>query len=300
MAPDRCPICAAQHIESACVVGTTTIWQCRACGLGWWDASAHDFAGFYEKDYYSGGNASPDRGYADYRALRQGQHATARRRLARIRTFAPGAHTLLDVGCGLGYFLEQALEQGWGAAGFEISAYARETMKSAVNAPVHGPPLEGIAERFDVVTAWDVLEHVANPLDFLRTLGSLVTEGGAIVLTTGDFASLTARVSGRRWHLFNLPEHLFFHTPDSMRILARKAGLHVRRIHHPGAFYPVSYLCERVARKMGLSLKLPFAQQWNVPVNLFDIMEALLVRAPLGTGEAEWSAGQKSEERNRP
>lgn len=275
MTCSTCPICRSTSLRQACCVSTTVIWRCCACGHGWWDWSGYDFTTFYDAAYYHGGHDT-DKGYGDYSGLRQSQLLTARRRLRRIRKACPGTRKLLDVGCGLGFFLEQALAEQWTARGYELSAYAASFVRERLKLVVYEGELDAVQETFDVVTAWDVLEHVTDTIDFLASLKRRITPYGRIVLSTGNFASVVARLSGARWHLFNLPEHVAFFTPASLRIAAQHAGLVVDSIRHPAAYYPVAYLRERLRKKLHLSLPRTCLDSLSVPVNLYDVMEVFL------------------------
>jgi SAM-dependent methyltransferase len=129
---------------------------------------------------------------------------------------------------------------------------------------------------FDVVTAWDVLEHLPEPRAAARELARIVRPAGRVVLSTGDAGSLVARLSGSRWHLYTLPEHLFFYTGESLRRLLADAGLRVVRMTREGSVYTLGYLMERL-RKSLLGRGAGSAARWpgaslGVPCNLFDIV----------------------------
>jgi SAM-dependent methyltransferase len=106
-----------------------------------------------------------------------------------LRRHAPrGAARLLDVGCGMGYFLERAKAAGWDVYGCDTSAAwvaaanARLGDERVLRAPASASLFDG--QRFDLVTAWDVVEHIYDPLPFLRTLAALLAPGGIVFLRT--------------------------------------------------------------------------------------------------------------------
>jgi SAM-dependent methyltransferase len=105
---------------------------------------------------------------------------------------------LLDVGCGLGVLLEQALEAGWDAHGCDTSgAWVREARaRVGADRVVHGSvPTTG---HFDVVTAWDVIEHVHDPLPFLAELGRRLAPGGRLFLRTPNLDYVLPVYAARR------------------------------------------------------------------------------------------------------
>ncbi len=138
-------------------------------------------------------------------------------------------------------------------------------------------------DTFDAVTLWDVLEHLPEPHAALAEIARILRPGGRLVLTTGDVGSLAARLSGSRWHLYTIPEHLFFYTRKSLRLLLEAHGFRVESLRAEGSTYTLGYLMERL-RKTLLRRSSPTRTRWpgselRVPVNLFDIVTA---RAVLG------------------
>jgi len=110
--------------------------------------------------------------------------------LERCRPF--GARRLFDVGCGMGFFLERAGAAGWESWGCEPSAsWALAAEHRVAKGRVfHGRleefPSEGA--EFDLVTAWDVLEHIFDPLSFLRRIASVLAPGGRLFVRTPNLA----------------------------------------------------------------------------------------------------------------
>ena len=129
---------------------------------------------------------------------------------------------VLDVGCGLGQFVEVANRSGWIAEGLEVS-------KGAVNfARRQGFPvqdqdfLSGEIEpdSFDLVTLFEVIEHVPNPAEFLHRAGEVVRPGGLVYLTTPNFASVDRFLLGEDWKVIG-SEHLSYFTPRTLKALVR-------------------------------------------------------------------------------
>jgi hypothetical protein len=113
-------------------------------------------------------------------------------------------------------------------------------------------------------------------------LARLLTAGGRLALTTGDVGSLVARLSGSRWHLYTLPEHLFFYSRESLRRLLAQHGFGVESMRAEGSSYSLGYLAERL-RKTLLRTPARRGGGWpgsglRVPVNLFDIVTVHAVK----------------------
>jgi hypothetical protein len=108
---------------------------------------------------------------------------------------------------------------------------------------------------------------------------ALLKSGGVFMLTTGDFASLAAKISGVRWHLLTPPDHLFYFTPRGLGELMRRVGFTDLKISYPHGHYSLDYLIERLAKNLpggawyrtSPRLRAPLAKVM-VPLNLWDIM----------------------------
>ena len=132
---------------------------------------------------------------------------------------------MLDVGCGLGQFVEVANRCGWKAEGLELSRGAVDFARRQ-GLPVRN--LDFLSEEiepnsFDLVTLFEVIEHVPNPAEVLLRAGEVVRPGGLVYLTTPNFASLDRFVAGKDWKIIH-PEHLTYFTPHTLRTLVKKTG----------------------------------------------------------------------------
>jgi SAM-dependent methyltransferase len=163
-----------------------------------------------------------------------------------------GSGNLLDVGCASGGFLQVCLRNGFQVTGVEPAKEFAERAEAALEgkgkvfcATLQEAPLR--ASSFDVVTLWDVLEHVADPVDFLRRCESLLKTGGYLFANVPDIASIQATLLGRRWPLL-LPEHFNYFTRASLDLCARKAGLRPLRFGRRPAFFSVGYILYRLAQ----------------------------------------------------
>jgi SAM-dependent methyltransferase len=155
---------------------------------------------------------------------------------------------VLDVGCSTGQFLTDVLGPGPRLYGIEINepAAARAAAKGVT---ILAGQLEELVAtpsdvRFDAITAFDVIEHVMEPLTFLRSLSSHLSKGGRILISTGNTAALSWRVSGPNYWYCGLPEHMVFANPRWFEWAAARCGMTVTRIA-PFAHQPRSTLRQR-------------------------------------------------------
>jgi 2-polyprenyl-3-methyl-5-hydroxy-6-metoxy-1,4-benzoquinol methylase len=133
---------------------------------------------------------------------------------------------LLDVGCGQGVMLRLMRDLGWQAEGIDLDERAVQVAQAAGLAARAGT-FESLAlpeAHYAAVTSSHVLEHVADPLGFLRSCRRLTRPGGRLALTTPNAGSLGARVFGARWRGLEPPRHFQVLTVRSLTRLAREAG----------------------------------------------------------------------------
>ncbi len=97
------------------------------------------------------------------------------------------------------------------------------------------------------MTAFDAFEHVYEPRRFLDAAHALLRPGGVLTITTPDVTSLLARVSGRGWVSFKIPEHVYYWSPATMRrVLAPRFD--VLEIRGAGQYATVGFLLRRALR----------------------------------------------------
>lgn len=295
-----CPVCLAAAATPRLQKAGTTILFCADCGSAFWQPGAgFDPAGIYGAGYFAGSDHAS--GYDDYASLEASLRHNFVRRLRTLGAPRAGAR-LLDLGAAYGFAVDEARRLGWRAAGLEVSAAAArraaETTRAAVIAVGDAQRVPFADDCFDVVTLWDVLEHLPDPHAAIGEVARVLRPGGRLLLTTGDVGSLAARVSGARWHLYTLPEHLFFYSREGVRRLLGAHGLRVERIRADAAHYPLGYLAERLRKTLlgriagggtqrgsdGQDRRRDAAApRWpgagiSIPVNLFDVVTVQAVR----------------------
>jgi SAM-dependent methyltransferase len=209
---------------------------CVSCGLGWQQSqpSIDELNATYE--------GLRDAAYMGEAENRRRAAGSALRVLQRYR--GDGARTLLDVGCSAGFFLETAVEAGWDATGVEPSRWMAERARERLGARVLTTTLEAArleGRRFDVVTMWDVLEHVRSPSDFIAQAKRHMAPGALLAINVPARDTLVARCLGRRWPLL-LPEHLYYFTRTSLRALLERAGFEVLGFHAHVVQFSVGYV----------------------------------------------------------
>jgi 2-polyprenyl-3-methyl-5-hydroxy-6-metoxy-1,4-benzoquinol methylase len=189
---------------------------------------------------------------------------------------------LLDVGAGSGKLVRYLRRRGVDAHGIEPSralfnrflagdaAFDCTTIDS--RGPLHG--------SYPVVTAFDVIEHVPDPVAVLRDIASVIEPGGAFFLSTPDVDSLPARMFGRHWH-FYYPYHLSYFGPRTLARAAAANGLRIVDCRHRGRRRSIGYIVRYVAEFIGGADAPRWAHrfdEWYLPTNLFDTMYVAFTR----------------------
>jgi 2-polyprenyl-3-methyl-5-hydroxy-6-metoxy-1,4-benzoquinol methylase len=134
---------------------------------------------------------------------------------------------MLDVGCGSGDLLIRMQKKGWKAMGIDVDAAAidKARRKHGVDAHVGVPAdLAAQGRLFDIVTADHVIEHVVDPIEFLRDCRRLLRPGGRVILKTPNAQSFGLRRYGGSWRGLEPPRHLHIFTMSALKSCALKSG----------------------------------------------------------------------------
>jgi 2-polyprenyl-3-methyl-5-hydroxy-6-metoxy-1,4-benzoquinol methylase len=231
----RCSLCRRTNPKALFRKQGRTFLRCRGCGLVWIDPmpSPEESRRYYDRAYEDGA-------YVPFAEAEEVRGWIARYRLEAIRKLAPPGRWL-DVGCSTGDFLAACgVEQGVQAEGIDLSAPAiRRARERGLHA--HAARVEDFepSEPYHTITAFDVLEHVIDPLGFLTRLRGWLAPGGTLALTLPDVSSAWARwLMGRHWFYYWPDEHLFYYDPHTVSRLLESAGFSVLRVER--AYKPLS------------------------------------------------------------
>jgi 2-polyprenyl-3-methyl-5-hydroxy-6-metoxy-1,4-benzoquinol methylase len=256
VAVDRCPMCGAEHFRLAISEPPYEIRRCQACGMGWTSPRLDErgLAGIYQADRYWSSESPKTQGYADYAGDQELYLDTFRKRLRYVLRDGPHGGRSLDVGAAAGFCMAAARELGFEVHGVELSprmaAHARDRLGLE---SIHVGTLDAAPfpdAHFDLITMWDVIEHLVDPGALLRRARELLAPGGLLVVETQDIDSRFARAAGAAWHHFKHAEHILHFTPSTARRLLEDSGFRVEELTHRygGKYVAPSFIAERAGR----------------------------------------------------
>jgi SAM-dependent methyltransferase len=219
-----CPLCGRSGTRDGVQLGGYPLYLCPGCSLRYAPQAfqvAVDYDGVYESAEYERDQV---RALHSTTASELAEHATYRAFFEQVPR-STGAR-LLDVGCGVGRFGLAAHGKGWDVTGIDVSPLAIEIGRRFAPFPLRAVPVEQlIAEgaQFDVVTAFEVLEHLSSPLAFVESIKRLLLPGGHAFFTVPNWECSTVQTSTRPDWL--PPIHLLFFTQPALLRAGELSGL---------------------------------------------------------------------------
>lgn len=237
----NCDVCNNINFKELFVKNGSAFLKCNQCGLIFNHPKLpeNDAKRFYNKDYYN-----PWRlGGAEKISTERNKTLTFNRWLIKIEKYRP-IGKILDTGCATGFFLETARKRGWLPYGVEISEYSAKIAQKKFGACVFtGSLIEAHFDdrEFDAVTAFDLIEHLNSPEEFLVEVFRILKPGGVIAICTINAESLSYKLMGMNWPHFK-PEHLYYFSPVSIKKMLHKSGFKTLRIIQAKKILSLDYI----------------------------------------------------------
>jgi len=215
----------------------------------------------------------------DYLKSKEARIKTAERDLAEIEKIKRNKGKILDIGCGAGFFLKAAKDKGWYEFGVELSKWAYNyCKKEGLN--VYNTSIEDAKfpkNFFDVITLWDVIEHIENPTVLLENVNALLKKDGILVLNTPDIGSLSAKIMGKNW-LNLMAMHIFYFDRKTIKLILNKTGFDIIKIKSYSRIILPKYAINWIKNYKVLFKVCDWILNWKVfndfkiNINLFDNM----------------------------
>jgi 2-polyprenyl-3-methyl-5-hydroxy-6-metoxy-1,4-benzoquinol methylase len=181
--------------------------------------------------------AELEKHYAGYPRNNAISEITVKRYNELLDQFEPYRKTgkILDVGCGDGHFLAVAANRGWKVYGTEFTDEAVAVGKKNGADVFKGRIQEfNLADNFDVITSFEVLEHIYDLQEHTARIYSLLRKGGLFYFTTPNINALSRRILGGKWTIIEYPEHLSYYTSRTVNRLLTNTGFRKNAIRTTG------------------------------------------------------------------
>jgi cyclopropane fatty-acyl-phospholipid synthase-like methyltransferase len=218
-----CPGCGSAAAPDPAELAGYRLYLCPRCTLRF-APEAFQASLDYDRVYRSAEyDAEQVQVVPTFTATDAAEHPTYRSFFRQVR-HRSGA-TLLDIGCGVGRFGHGAHARGWSVTGIDVSALAVAAGQATAPFPLRACSVEELVEeeqQFDVITAFEVLEHLSDPVGFLSNARRLLKPGGQAFCTVPNWNSKTVQTSARPDWL--PPIHLLFFTPVALQTVGEMSG----------------------------------------------------------------------------
>ena len=221
-----------------------------------------------------------------YLEERDGRVLTFERHLMPLEKLHAPPGKLLDVGAYSGVFVEIAQQHGWEAWGLEPSHWAVEQARGRGLNMIEGTLARaGLQDQsFDVVTLWDVVEHLADPFAEIQHTFRVLKSGGMLVMHTMDIDSLFARAMGKRWPWL-MEMHVYYFSHRTLTAMLEKAGFKVIRSVAQGRYLRLGYFATRIGgfssllgKLLGGLFKVLHLRQVPISINFGDLCTVYAVK----------------------
>ncbi|MCS7298818.1 MAG: class I SAM-dependent methyltransferase [Spirochaetia bacterium] len=152
--------------------------------------------------------------------------------------------SLLDIGCGIGVFIDMAKRRGFNIRGIDINKEILHLLPPDIRDRVIITDFANYEtnEKFDIITIWYVIEHLPNPREVLRKVWGLLKYGGILAISTPNGNGFTQTFKPKFYYSLVPEDHIFEFSPDSLSILLKEENFKVIKIVNTG-FHP-----DRVSR----------------------------------------------------
>ncbi len=229
-----CPVCTGSASEKFLTLKdhsisgeTFNISRCKTCGFKYTNPiPSEDTIGKYyqSKNYIS--HSDTNKGLINklYHLVRK---QSLKSKLKLVNQSGAEKGTILDIGCGTGYFLQACKETGWKTEGMEPDPSARTLAEKNTSQSIYSD-LFSIKEekKYDVITLWHVLEHVHKLNESIQHIHKLLKDNGRLIVAVPNCNSYDSITYNEFWAAYDVPRHLYHFTPPDMdKLLMRHSFL---------------------------------------------------------------------------
>ena len=219
-----CPICGRDQFKPSTTFQSIHLASCRNCGMSFvlripTEEELNEYYSHYARERYVS-----DLTIAKYKSL-----------LEKFNEYQKTGN-LLDVGCGSGFFLDVVKQSNWKGIGTEYGEasvqFCRKKGLDVYEGAIENQTFE--KEIFDVVTSFEVIEHLSYPIEHLERIFELLRPGGLLYITTPNFGSISRSLLKTKWKVIGYPEHLSYFSAKTLDYSLKLVGFKKIRLFADG------------------------------------------------------------------
>ncbi|MBF0499253.1 MAG: class I SAM-dependent methyltransferase [Candidatus Riflebacteria bacterium] len=224
----NCPLCGRSGLSEWARSGAYSVLFCSDCRMGMTSPlpTEDDLARVNAENYRVEDRITA---YLDREKMFELRYEGVLRRIGAFRDKG----RLLDIGCNIGKFLDVAKRRNYETTGVEINSACAEFGRKKFGLEIHDRPLNSIGfptSHFDVVTLFDVLEHIPDGGSFLAEIRRILKPDGLLVVQLPNLESSMAELTRKDWYWLAMPDHIFHFTPKSIVEYLSKFGFSILKV----------------------------------------------------------------------
>jgi len=250
-APSKCILCNSPNRTILIQQGDWTVYRCADCGLGFLDPrpAQDELQDLYRNDYFS---SHYDEGLKTDSPEMRRRISQEGHRIKFFRKFKKHGK-VLDIGCGMGYFLYACRKHGYEAEGQDVSGDSTSYVRNELKISVTTGQIEEIDiedNSMDIITMWHALEHTPDPREHLKKARMWLKSDGLLIVDVPNYEGTDAQKMWNCWSGWSLPYHLYHFTPQTLDSMLTMHGFKIIRTKN----YHSEYIKEKLKRIPVISL----------------------------------------------
>lgn len=223
---EQCPVCTIKQFKYLFSVKIGQLVKCNNCHLIYYtpQPSLRELEEFYNSETYRSEFSESLMSGPEFATNRYLQFEKSLKKYV-PQILTQSSRKLLDIGCGTGHFLKVAEQHSWEVEGIEISSKAAQDASKKIHGEIFVGDLLSIdfsTHNYDVITLYHVIEHLLDPICFLRRIKELLKPNGILFLETPNINSIGFKLTQEKWSHLIPPEHIIYFQPDSLSFALKK------------------------------------------------------------------------------
>lgn len=259
-----CNLCSSKNAKLFLEYNKYKLFECLECSCVYANIDIDDKYEkiIYDNNFYEENNKREVLSTYDYRKEKFGKERLEY--VVQKCEFKKTTDNLLDLGCGPGYFLKYLDDYGIKCSGLELTDFFIDICKSQ-GLNVKKSFLEDeVNNSYNIITMFDVLEHLNDPLSFFKTANKKLKAGGYILAYTPNINSFAFKIQEGKQNLLLPYEHLSFYDNKSLDYLAKNSGFKISSIEYFGLdlidYFSMKEYEDNIAYNKNLAEVIPYLQ----------------------------------------